>query len=100
MRRRLRTHKNDNPFHVILPRPDRCVVMASSFFHVDGPKLSSPLVKVIVLLRYNLLRVCRRTTDVGFQVRCGRCFGGLVVLVFGTFGTIKSTNWKKVEKYT
>jgi hypothetical protein len=70
--------------------------MASSLSHVDGPKLGRPLIKVIVLLRFSLLRAYRRTTDIGFQVRWGMfmCFGGSVVLVFGTFRQLKLTNWR------
>jgi hypothetical protein len=66
--------------------------MASSLSHVYGPKLGGPLVKVIVLPR--LLRAYRRTTDIGFEVRWGMCFGGSVVLVVGTFRLLKLTNWR------
>lgn len=65
--------------------------MASSLSHVDGPKLGGPLVKVIVLPRFSLVRTYRRTTVIGFQVPWGMCFGGSVVLVFvfGTFRQLK-----------
>lgn len=73
--------------------------MASSLSCVDGPKLGGPLVKVVVLLQFILLRASRRTTDIGFQVPWGMCFGGSVVLrfviAFGTFRQIKTCQLEK-----
>jgi hypothetical protein len=71
--------------------------MASSLSRVDGPKLGGPLVKVVVLPRYILLRASRRTTDIGFQVPWGMCFGGSVVLVL-VFGTFRQFKTRQLEK--
>jgi len=49
--KKVKTYENDDPFHIVLPGFDQCLVVAFGFFHINRPKLDGPLVVLLGFMR-------------------------------------------------